>query len=122
MGVRKKGRSKFTHSGQEFVWWVDNDTFIRIASADKSLVVAYLISETPNDVGGILAVHGPKFPGIDQTERRPIWLIVPQEIMDAFQQSMGAVVNALITWCLDPEHEVVRYNRNVPSFLGIGDG
>jgi len=122
MGVRKKGRSKFTHSGQEFVWWVDNDTFTRIASADKSLVVAYLIYDVPRDVGGILAVHGPEFPGIDRNEKRPIWLVLPEEIMDAFQQSMGAVVNALITWCLDTEHDIVRYNRNVPSFLEIEDG
>ncbi|MFN3168557.1 MAG: hypothetical protein ACE37H_15970 [Phycisphaeraceae bacterium] len=121
MVVRKKGRSKFIHSGQEFVWWVDNDTFIRIASGDKALVVAYLIYDVPSDVGGILAVHGPKFPGIERTEKRPIWLVVPQEIMDAFQQSIGAVVNALISWCLDPEHEIIRYNRNVPAFLGIGD-
>ena len=65
MSVHKKGRSRFNHSGREFVWWVDNDTFVRVASADKSLVVAYLIYDVQNDVGGIVAVHGPEFPGIE---------------------------------------------------------
>ena len=121
MGVRKKGRSKFTHSGQEFVWWVDNGTFIRVASSDKSLVVAYLIYDLPDDVGGILAVHGRRFPGIEPSEKRPAWLVVPKEIMDEFEHSMGAVVSALISWCLDPKHEIVRYNGNLPAFLDIGD-
>lgn len=121
MGVRKKGRTKFTHSGDDYVWWVDNDTYIRIASADKSLVVAYLIYDVSNDVGGILAVHGPSFPGIDRNEKRPIWLVVPHEIMADSERSMGAMVNAIITWCLDEEHEIVRYNRNVPASFGIGD-
>jgi hypothetical protein len=121
MSVRKKGRTRFNHSGREFVWWVDTDTFVRVASADKALVVAYLICDVPTDVGGIVAVHGPEFPGIEQTEKRPVWLVAPREIMDAFQQSMGAVVNALISWCLDPEHEIKRYDRNVPAFLEIGE-
>ena len=122
MGVRKKGRTTFSHSGRDFVWWVDkNDTYIRVASTDKAMVVAYLINDVPDDVGGVLCVHGPEFPGISKTERRPIWLVVPKSIYDAFQQSMGSVVNAILTWCLVPDHEIIRYTRNVPSFLGIDD-
>lgn len=121
MAVRKKGRSRFAHSGREFVWWVDNDVFIRVASTDKSLVVAFLISEVPKDVGGIVVVHGPEFLGIDRSEKRPIWLAAPKIIMSAFADSMGAVVNALLSWCLDPDHEIVRYDRKIPSFLGGGD-
>lgn len=119
MGVRKKGRTTLTHSGHEFVWWVDNDTYIRIASSDKSMVVAYLIYDVPEDVGGILCVNGPTFPGLSKTEQRPVWLVLPDSIRDAFQQSMGAVVNAILAWCLDPEHEIIRYERNLPTFLEI---
>lgn len=114
MAVRRKGRSVFQHSGREFVWWVDNDTYIRIASADKSLVVGYLLYDVPHGIGGLVAVHGPKFPGLERAEKRPVWLVVPQSIADEFQHSMGAFVNALITWCLDPEHEIERYEGSVP--------
>jgi hypothetical protein len=109
VAVRKKRRNKFQHSGRSFVWWVDNDTCIRIASDDKAFVVAYLIYDVPQDVGGLLAVHGHEFPGIELTEKRPVWLVVPRFVENALAKSMGAMVDAIISWSLDPQHELIRY-------------
>lgn len=115
MGARRKGRAKFEHSGRKFVWWVDNDTFIRISSEDKSFVVAYLLYDVPTDVGGILAVHGREFPGLMESEPRPIWLIVPEEVSNALSNSMGALVNELITWCLEPTRDLQLYTGTPPT-------
>jgi hypothetical protein len=40
MGVRKVGRCSVVVRGREFVWWVQGDTELRIASADKKFAVA----------------------------------------------------------------------------------
>lgn len=112
MGVRKKGRAKFEYAGRTFVWWVDNsEWFIRIASDDKSFVVAYLRCGVPDLVGGLLAVHGPEFDGVTAAEPRPIWLVVPEEVSNAVHESMGALVNALLDWCFDSDCVRQRYSR-----------
>ena len=53
MGVRKKGRVKFTFGGRLFVWWIDNDTYLRIASDDKRFIAGNLLI----DRFDLLAVH-----------------------------------------------------------------
>ncbi len=114
MGVRKKGRAKFEHSGRQFVWWVDNDTYIRIASEDKSFVVAYLLYSLPEDVGGLVAVKGKQFVGLSPSDQRPVWLIVPEDVSNYMHDSMGAFVNALLTWSFDPSHELEIYEGETP--------
>ena len=117
MAIRKKNRNSFQHSGRSFVWWIDNDTYLRIASENKTFVVAYLIFDTPEDVGGILVVHGSEFAGLEGDSKRPAFLETPRSIADMLQNSIGATVDAVLTWSLDPKHDIIRYNRNEPSFL-----
>jgi hypothetical protein len=40
------GRAKFDFRGRPFVWWVDGDFWLRIASLDKRFVVAYALGRT----------------------------------------------------------------------------
>lgn len=108
MGVRKKGRARFQHSGREFVWWIDN-AFIRVVSDDKLFAVAFQIYDTPSHVSGLLRVNGPGFPGLISGGKRPCCVVVPQDVCDKLQLSMGAFVDELLSWCLDPERVLQMY-------------
>ena len=119
MGVSKKGRSTFQHSGRSFTWWVDNVSVIRIVSENKKFIVDYLLADTPSDAGGLLAVHGVEFLGLENESRRPIVLDVPKSIGDCYSNSIGSAVDAILTWSLDPSHEIVRYKLSKPNDLGI---
>ena len=77
MGARRKGRAAFDFHGRAFVWWVENDKYLRIASADKTFIIAYAIGRDPSDPPTI-EVIGQSFPGIDRSERRPLWLVVAE--------------------------------------------
>jgi hypothetical protein len=72
MAVRKKGRSVVEVNGRRFVWWVHDDREVRIASEDKRFVISYHWSDPPK-----LAVSGPDFPGIERSEKHPVWLAPP---------------------------------------------
>jgi hypothetical protein len=65
MSVRTKGRAKFDFHGRQFVWYVAEDRYLRIASADKKYCVSYAW-----DYPGNLKVYGTEFPGLDASERR----------------------------------------------------
>lgn len=119
MGISKKNRCTFQHSGREFTWWVENESFIRIISQDRQFYVDYLILGMPSDAGGLLAVRGKEFPGLESDRDRPVVLDVPESIANCFANSMGSVVDAILTWSLDPNHEIIRYTITKPNYLGI---
>ena len=118
MAINKKNRCTFQHSDREFTWWVENETVIRIISQDRQFYVDYLMSDTPTDVGGLLAVRGREFHGLEG-DPRPVVLDVPRSISDCFANSMGSVVDAVLTWSLDTSHEIIRYTITKPNDLGI---
>jgi len=110
MAIRTKGRAKFDYNGRPFVWWVDADTYLRIASTDKQFVVSYLLYD-PDNAGPLLAVLGPEFPGIDRSEPRPVWFVPP--IYSA--ETMGGHVADLLDWCFKTQdHD--RFAGSPPSY------
>lgn len=113
MGVRKKGRTRFECLGETFVWYFD-EWYIRIASEDKSFVIAYFMGGPWGDEAH-LEVHGHRFPGIERTKRRPVRVLIPEAVLDEFQSSTGAFINALIRWCLDESHTLVDYDESNPQ-------
>lgn len=72
MPARTRGRAKFDFNGRQFVWWIDGDYWLRIASADKRFVVAFALGRASDQVP-ILAVHGPEFLGLPPAPRLPTW-------------------------------------------------
>ena len=78
-------------------------------------MVAYLIYDVPADVGGILAVHGRSFPGLTSDDKRPYWIIVPDSVCNKMRDSIGAFVDALLTWCLDPTRQLLPYQGTPPA-------
>ena len=68
MPARTRGRAKFDFKGRPFVWWIDGDYWLRIASADKCFVVAFALGRASDQVP-ILAVHGPEFLGLPSAPR-----------------------------------------------------
>ena len=119
MGISKKKRCTFQHSGREFTWWVENESFIRILSENNRFYVDYLILDSPSDAGGLLAVRGIEFPGLEPDTERPVVLDVPDSIGKCFAHSMGAVVDAILTWSLNKDHKIIRYTVTKPNYLGI---
>ncbi|MGC8644604.1 MAG: hypothetical protein ACP5XB_32465, partial [Isosphaeraceae bacterium] len=100
MPARTKGRAKFDFKGRPFVWWVDGDYGLRIASADKRFVVAVALGRA-SDEAPILVVHGQEFPGLPSGVPRPVHLIVPEPRGG----SMGVWVEELLMWSFNPSHE-----------------
>jgi hypothetical protein len=92
MGVRRKGRAKFDFRGRTFVWYVSQDTYVRIASADKRYSVSYNWYDS-----GVLKVSGAEFPGLDAAEKRPVYLILPRFTYP----NLGALVNSILSWSFD---------------------
>jgi len=103
MPARTKGRAKFDFRGRAFVWWVDGDYWLRIASLDKRFVIAYALVRAI-DQPPILTVHGQEFPGLEPSELRPIYLITSEPAGD----SMGAKVDQLLAWSFDQTQELIR--------------
>jgi hypothetical protein len=103
MPARTKRRAKFNFRGRPFVWWIENDKYLRISSLDKKFVIAYPMG-THADNPDVIEVIGHEFPGIDSSEPRPIWLIVPKP-----SGVMGAWVNHLLHWSFDSTHESQRW-------------
>jgi hypothetical protein len=111
MAVRTKRLAKFEYHGRQFVWWVDSDIFLRIASADKQFVVAYVLVETES-IGPLLAVHGPEFLSVSRSERRPVWLAPPRFSAD----SMGRLVADALDWCFESQNHK-RFVGTLPRHL-----
>lgn len=103
MPARTKGRARFDFQSRPFVWWIDGDRWLRIASDDKQFVVAYPLGRAP-DQPAVLVVHGHEFPGLEQSARRPINL----RVFEPSGDSIGAWVQALLQWCFDPTHELIE--------------
>ena len=103
MPARTKGRAKFDFRGRAFVWWVDGDYWLRIASLDKKFAVAFALGRAP-DQSPILTIHGNEFPGLESSGARPVYLIVPEPSGN----SMGAWVDHLLSWSFDQSHELTQ--------------
>ncbi|WP_186775679.1 hypothetical protein [Rubripirellula tenax] len=95
MGIRKKGRAKFDFKGRPFVWWIEGDVHLRIASDDKQFIVGYLLIGDSS----LLVVHGLEFPGIQNSER-PLRLWVPPLSPTPV---IGHHVNHILSMCFDGE-------------------
>lgn len=108
MPGRTKGRAKLDFHGRAFVWWVEGDRHLRISSLDKKFVIAFPLGRMI-DMPPVIEVIGQEFPGLGQTEGRPIWLIVPEPS----GKSMGAWVDELLRWSFDPGHALIRFNGPV---------
>jgi len=105
MPARTTGRAKFDFRGRPFVWWVDGDRYLRIASLDKKFVIAFPLGRVPEDPPTI-EVIGSEFPGLDPSEARPLWLVVPEPSYD----SMGGMVDELLRWSFDSEQQRIRFD------------
>jgi hypothetical protein len=100
--IRTKGRNRFDYNGRPFVWYVESETQLRIASVDKHFVVMLeLVGHKP-----LMSVAGQEFLGIPASVKRPTWLVAPR-----FNQTVGgALVREILDWCFDPEHEINLYD------------
>ena len=110
MPARTKGRAKFDFRGRPFVWWIENDKFLRIASGDKKFVIAYLIGTDPDEP--VVEVIGPEFAEIERTEPRPLWFVAPP--LPA--ASVGTRVDRLLRWSFDTGQKRERVSAR-PRFL-----
>jgi hypothetical protein len=111
MAARTKGRAKFDFHGRPFLWWVDGDRYLRITSLDKKFIIAYPVGTEPNSPA-VVEVIGSEFPGVENSEARPLWFVAPT--LPA--TSIGACVEVLLTWSFDTSLERERvYAR--PRFL-----
>ena len=111
MGARKKGRVKFDFNGRPFVWWIDNVTFLRIASDDKRFVVGNLLIDRLD----LLAVHGPEFPQLDDSSR-PAWFVMPD--LDT-STDFGRRVNDILEICLELGG-CIPFVGELPRYAGGG--
>jgi hypothetical protein len=111
MPARTKRRARFDFHGREFVWWIDGDHWLRIASLDKRFVVAVPLLRD-SDQSHLLAVHGQEFPGLTPADSRPVYLVVPQPS----GSSMGAWVDQILRWSFDTSHQLVHAEGPVQFF------
>jgi hypothetical protein len=102
MPARTKARAKFDFRGRPFVWWIENDKYLRIASLDKRFVIAYLIGRAIEDPP-VVKVIGPEFPGLESA-RRPLWFVVPEPT-----GVMGAWVDQLLRWSFNPQRPLISF-------------
>jgi hypothetical protein len=103
MPARTKGRATFDFRGRQFVWWIDGDRWLRIASLDKRFLVAFPLGRAI-DQPPVLVVHGQEFPGLTPSDSRPVHLIVPEPSGG----SMGAWVDQILAWSFDESHHLIR--------------
>jgi hypothetical protein len=100
--IRTKGRNRFNYNGRPFVWYVADETQLRIASMDKRFVVMFeLIGKQP-----LMSISRHEFPGIPPSHPLPIWIVSPH-----FSQTVGgALVREILDWCFNPDHEIILYD------------
>ncbi|HEY2586905.1 MAG TPA: hypothetical protein VGI81_14260 [Tepidisphaeraceae bacterium] len=110
MPARTKRRAKFDFRGRPFVWWIDGDKYLRIASLDKRFVIAHPLGTAPGDPPTV-AVIGPEFPGLDPADQRPVWFTVPRPA-----GTVGAWVDQLLSWSFDSAEPRTRL-AETPRFL-----
>jgi hypothetical protein len=110
MPARTKGRARFDFRGRKFVWSIDGDRWLRIASLDKRFVVAVPMFRD-SDQPLVLVVHGHEFPGLTPADARPVYLVVPEPS----GSSMGAWVDQILTWSFDESHELL-HAKEPPRF------
>jgi hypothetical protein len=103
MPARTKGRAKFDFRGRAFVWWVDGDCYLRIASADKKFVIAFPLGGSGPPA---VAVIGQEFLGVEPAVPHPVWLQLYPPWPAG--ESMGAWVDELLRWSFDPAHSLTR--------------
>ncbi len=106
MPARTKRRAKFDFRGRPFVWWVDGDRYLRIASADKKFIIAFPLGGSGPPA---IAVIGQEFPGVEPVVPRPVWLRLSAPW--ASGKSMGAWVDELLRWSFDPAHSLTRLDK-----------
>ena len=99
MPARTKGRAKLDFHGRPFIWWVDDDRYLRIASLDKKFVISATLLDDR-----VVEVIGSEFPGLDPSEVRPVRFLVSLPASG----SIGAMVEQLLQWSFDPALERVR--------------
>jgi hypothetical protein len=104
MPARTKGRARFDFQGRPFVWRIDGDRWLRIASLDKRFVVASPLGRAIGQPP-VLVVHGQEFPGLTSSDPRPVYLIVPESPSGG---SMGAWVEQILAWSFDESHALIR--------------
>ena len=109
MPARTKRRATFDFHGRPFVWWVDGDKYLRIASLDKKFVTAHRIGRALGEPPTV-EVIGSEFVGLVPTESRPIFFVAPEP-----SGPMGAWVDQLLRWAFDPDRPLVRFD-GVPRF------
>jgi len=111
MPARTKGRAKCDFRGRPFLWWVDGDRYLRITSLDKKFVIAYPMGTEPV-APAVVEVIGSEFPGVADSEERPLWFVAPR----LPPTSMGAWVHQLLAWSFDMSQKRERvFSR--PRFL-----
>ena len=106
MGIRKKGRAKFDYHGRLFVWWIDNEIYLRIASDNKRFVVGHLLVGESS----LLAVHGPDFPGLEHNQR-PCWFTMPP----LRSPDIGRHVEHILNICFQ-SREFVPFTDELPEY------
>ncbi|MEP3481313.1 MAG: hypothetical protein ABJZ55_18880 [Fuerstiella sp.] len=107
MAARSKKRAKFRFNDRDFRWYIDADTWLRIYSAEKNFIVAYLLYHPDLTVNSAMYIEiiGNEFPP-RTSEARPLGLVVPTSVANEIQNSMGALVNAILNWAFDSTTEV----------------
>lgn len=113
MGARRKRRTQFEYLGRHYHWWMDGGR-LHVCSEDKKFVVTYVhgvLFSPPNLNVPYLEVNGHEFPGLDNTEQRPVLVFVPKFVQHQWRRSLGAFVSALIRWCMRENHKLKRIER-----------
>jgi len=106
MAIRKKGRAEFEFRGRDFVWYVGDERYLRVASEDKRFALAYRL-----DGDAVVKVTGPEFAGLPPSDARPVYLVPPE-----FEWSnVGALVNAILDWSFDESRPL---QRAAPALCG----
>jgi hypothetical protein len=111
MPARTKARAKFDFGGRPFVWWIENEKYLRICSLDKKFIIACWLGTAP-DAPEVVEITGPEFPGLSASEGRPLYVVAPPRK----GASMGAWVHALLTWSFQRDRVLERVNLP-PPFL-----
>lgn len=103
MSIRKKGRNSFIFKGRLFSWWIDDETYLRIASVDKKFIIAIRMWGLPDDQC-VIEVIGEDFPGLSSSDKRPVLLKTPELL----GHSMGNYIEHILEWSLSPTKKVIR--------------
>jgi hypothetical protein len=112
MPARTKGRAKFNFHGRPFIWWVDGDRWLRIASLDKKFVVAVPLG-VDYAVPPLLEVIGEEFPGLPEAMPRPVRLVTPRLFDNSALRGMGGWVESILEFAFDDGRATEIYTGDV---------